>query len=300
MNCLRAQSWGSERHGVNSVLATATKEEKVQAKNQRPEKLTFILLLLLTCVVLVVAAVALWLVPYIGFSNIHKDLPLIMAVLFALVVMFLIGGGMTLIFTIIRGKNLFFNRRIRGVVIRFLFPLLVMVGRCIGVSKDQVRRAFIAVNNQLVVAEARRVPPHKLLILLPQCLQNHECPVRITGNVENCKACGKCKIKNLVELSHKYHVSMAVATGGTLARKIVVDKRPEMIIGVACERDLTSGIQDTYPIPVYGILNKRPNGPCYDTDVDLELVEQGMAAFLKDEAEDTEGSGPQGAERTDS
>jgi hypothetical protein len=84
-----------------------------------------------------------------------------------------------------------------------------------------------------------------------------------------------------------------------LARKIVVEKRPEMIIGVACERDLTSGIQDTYPIPVYGILNKRPNGPCYDTDVDLELVEQGMTAFLEDEAGDTEGSGSQGSGRTD-
>jgi hypothetical protein len=289
----------SKSHGVNSFLSRTTKELESQAKNQQPEKWTFILLLLLTCVVLVVAAVTLWLVPYIGFSNIHKDLPLIMAIVFALVVMFLIGGGLTLVFTIIRGKNLFFNRRIRGVVIRFLFPLLVMVGRCIGVGKDRVRRAFIAVNNQLVVAEARRVPPNKLLILLPQCLQNHECTVRITGNVENCKACGKCKIKSLVELSHKYHVSIAVATGGTLARKIVVDKKPEMIIGVACERDLTSGIQDTYPIPVFGILNKRPNGPCYDTDVDLELVEQGMAAFLRDETGDTEGSSPQGAEQTD-
>ncbi|MCJ7596996.1 MAG: DUF116 domain-containing protein [Desulfobacterales bacterium] len=266
---------------MNRVLSETAKELKAREKNQGPEKRTFIILLLLTCVGLVVGAVTLWLVPYVGFSNIHPKLPIVMAVLFALIVMFLIGGGLTLVFTIIRGKNLFFNRRIRGVVIRFLFPLLVLVGRCIGINKDQVRRSFITINNQLVLAEARRVPPAKLLILLPQCIQNHECAVRITGNVENCKACGKCKIKNLVELSKKYHVSIAVATGGTLARKIVVDKMPEMIIGVACERDLTSGIQDAYPIPVYGILNHRPNGPCYDTDVDLDLVESGMAAFLK-------------------
>jgi hypothetical protein len=264
--------------------------------NHRPEKRIFILLLFLTCMALVVAAVTLWLVPYIGFARIHPHLPLIMAILFALMVMFLIGGGLTLVFTIIRGKNLFFNRRIRGVVIRFLFPLLVLVGKCIGVGKEQVQRSFIAVNNQLVLAEARLVPPQRLLILLPQCLQNHECGVRITGNVENCKACGKCKIKNLVELSKKYQVSIAVATGGTLARRIVVDKKPEMIIGVACERDLTSGIQDTYPIPVFGILNRRPHGPCFDTDIDLEIVERGMAAFLKYEEAKTEGSGPAGVE----
>jgi hypothetical protein len=270
------------------------KELKEQDLNHRPEKRIFILLLFLTCLALVVAAVTLWLVPFIGFSNINPHLPVIMAILFAMVVLFLIGGGLTLVFTIVRGKNLFFNRRIRGVVIRFLFPLLVLVGKFVGISKERVQRSFIAVNNQLVVAEARLVKPQNLLILLPQCLQNHECGVRITGNVENCKACGKCKIKNLVELSQKYRVSIAVATGGTLARKIVVDKKPQMIIGVACERDLTSGIQDTYPLPVYGILNKRPHGPCFDTDVDLEAVERGMAAFLKYEKGNSEGPGPEG------
>jgi uncharacterized protein len=246
---------------MDKALKDAIKAVNNQANNQRAEKRTFILLLLLTCVGLVVSAVALWLVPYVGFQAIHPYLPTIMAVLFGLIVMFLIGGGLTLVLTIIRGKNLFFNRRIRGVVIRFLFPLLVMVGKLIGVGKDEVRRAFIAINNQLVLGEARRVSPRKILILLPQCIQNHECGVRITGNVKNCKACGKCKIKDLVGLSEKYGLSISVATGGTLARKIVVDKRPEIIIGVACERDLTSGIQDTYPIPVYGILNKRPHGP---------------------------------------
>jgi len=219
-----------------------------------------------------------------------------MAILFGAIVLFLIGGGLTLVFTILRGKNLFFNRRIRGVVIRFLFPLLVVIGKCVGVSKKRVRRAFVAVNNQLVLAETGTVKPEKLLILLPHCLQNHECKVKVTGNVENCRSCGKCKIKDLVSLIAKYHVPMSVATGGTLARRIVVEKRPKIIIGVACERDLTSGIQDSYPIPVYGIFNRRPNGPCYDTDVDLELVEKGMIAILGNEIAYNEEPGPARAE----
>ena len=264
---------------------------------REPEKSIFILLLLLTCVVMVGIAVLLWWVPYVGFTNIHPRLPLIMAILFASVVLFLLGGGLTLIFTIIRGKNLFFDRRIRGVVIRFLFPLLVLVGKCIGISQDKVRRSFVAINNHLVLTEARHTSPDKLLILPPHCLQNHECNVRITGNVENCKACGKCKIKNLVALSQKYQISISVATGGTLARRIVMEKKPHIIIAVACERDLTSGIQDAYPIPVYGVFNKRPNGPCYDTDVDLDLVEMGMSAFLGYEGKDTKRSGSDDVER---
>jgi hypothetical protein len=256
---------------------------KENNKDKEPEKGTFIILLLLTCGALIVTAVLLWWIPYVGFGNIHPKLPLIMAVCFALVVLFLIGGGLTLVLTILYGKNLFFNRRIRGVVIRFLFPLLVIVGKFIGVGKDQVRKSFVAINNQLVLAEANKVRPEKLLILLPHCLQYHECPVRITGSIENCKGCGECKIKDLVSFSEKYGIPMAVATGGTLARRIVVEKKPRIIIAVACERDLTSGIQDSYPIPVFGILNRRPFGPCYDTDVDLELVEKGIITFLKDE-----------------
>lgn len=224
-----------------------------------------------------------------GFARISPHLPLIMAIFFGSVVLFLIGGSLTLVFTILRGRNLFFNRKIRGAVIKFLFPLLIVVGRIIGITKDQVRRAFITINNELVLAESRIVLPERLLLLLPHCLQNHECPIRITGNVDNCKRCGKCKIKDLVELSHKYNVDISIATGGTLARRIVKEKKPHLIIGVACERDLTSGIQDAHPIPVYGILNQRPNGPCYDTDVSIEMVERGINAFLGNESKKSKG-----------
>jgi hypothetical protein len=258
------------------------------------EKKTFIFLLLLTSLLLVILAAVLWWIPYVGYTYIHPQLPLIMAFVFLAVAVFLIGGGLTLVLTIIRGKNLFVNRRIRGVVIRFLFPLLVVVGRLVGIGKDRVRRSFVVANNLLVLGEAKRVPPEKLLILLPQCIQNHECDVRITGGkVENCKECGRCKIKQLKRLSVQYGVSIAVATGGTLARKIVVDKRPDIIIAVACERDLTSGIQDTYPIPVYGILNKRPNGPCFDTDVTLELIEDGIKVYLGHEKAESERPRPE-------
>ena len=246
----------------------------------RPRKRVFIFLLLATSLLLLGVAFLLWWVPYVGLANIHVSVPVILAVLLGCVVLVSLGAVLTLVFTIIRGKNLFFNRRIRGVVIRVLFPLLVGVGRCFGIRKTEIRRSFVAINNQLVMAEAKKVQPEQMLILLPHCLQNHDCAVRITGDVHNCKSCGKCRIKNLAALSEKYQVHVAVATGGTLARKIVVEKRPRIIIAVACERDLTSGIQDAYPIPVFGVFNQRPFGPCYDTDVNIDLVEKGLKTFL--------------------
>ncbi|RJR25505.1 MAG: DUF116 domain-containing protein [Desulfobacteraceae bacterium] len=245
------------------------------------EKRTFIALLVLTCVVLVGLAAVLWLVPYLGLANIHKNLPLILAVIFGAIVLFGLGGALTLIFTVIRGRNLFFNVRIRGMVIRWLFPVLVVVGKIIGINKERIQRSFIEINNQLVQVEAKKVKADQLLILLPHCLQNSDCVVRITGRVDNCKGCGKCKIKDLVALSDQFGFQISVATGGTLARRIVVERKPKLIIGVACERDLTSGIQDSYPIPVYGVLNKRPFGPCFNTDVDLGTVERAIKSFIQ-------------------
>ena len=63
----------------------------------------------------------------------------------------------------------------------------------------------------------------------------------------------------------------------------MVETRPRLIIAVACERDLTSGVQDTHPLPVYGILNHRPEGPCRNTLVTLRLVEDALRRFIAPE-----------------
>ncbi len=246
----------------------------------RPQKRIFLGLLAVTCVLFTAILAVLWYVPYVGLSNLSPRLPLILGVFFLALLVLVFMLVAMLGFTVVLGRDLFFSKRLRGVVIKLLLPLMSGVGKLCGVSKDQVRRSFIAINNQLVLAQHLKTTPDKLLLLMPHCLQFHECQFRITGSVVHCKKCGKCPIKGLVELSEKYGVGLAVATGGTLARRIVVERRPKMIIAVACERDLSSGIQDSYPLPVFGILNSRPNGPCYDTLVNLERVEEALQTFL--------------------
>ncbi len=161
-----------------------------------------------------------------------------------------------------------------------LFPLMVIVGRLLGISRDKVQQSFIAVNNQLVRSNVGKVKPDRLLILLPHCIQINDCNIKITGDVHRCKGCGKCEIKDLVAVADKYRVALSVATGGTLARRIIKEKRPKAIIAVACERDLTSGIVDSYPLPVIGILNDRPFGPCMNTRVDMQDVKEALEMFI--------------------
>jgi hypothetical protein len=216
----------------------------------------------------------------VGVKNIHPSLPLIFSLILGIFVFLMLSGGLLLVFTILRGKDILFSHRLRGVVAKILFPFMILMGRLVGVSKGRVQQSFIELNNHLVRSNNHRTRSGRLLILLPHCIQDFDCQIKITGNIKNCKRCGKCEIKDLVELSEQYDVKIAVATGGTLARRIIVENRPEAIVAVACELDLTSGIQDTYPIPVIGILNDRPNGPCINTKVDIQRVRQAVLDFL--------------------
>jgi len=155
-----------------------------------------------------------------------------------------------------------------------------MLARLIGIDKDRVKRSFIAVNNALVAAGLDTIRRGRVLLLLPHCLQATDCRHKITGGlIENCQGCGKCVIAALLTLARENDLALAVATGGTLARRVIGEVKPAGIIAVACETDLTSGIQDSYPLPVYGVLNDRPNGPCRDTTVDLERVKEAIAFF---------------------
>lgn len=244
------------------------------ASHKHPEKATLAGLFGLTAVLILALLGIFYLVPYYGFDQIHPGLPTLMAVVMGAVGLIVLLAFLLLILVTLRGRDVPFSPKLRSIAIKLMLPVLIQVGRWIGLRKEEVQHAFVAVNNELVMAQCRNGhPPDKILLLMPHCLQNHECPVKITYQVENCRRCGKCPIKDLLELAARYRVDLAVATGGTFARKIVLDKRPDLIIAVACERDLTSGIQDTTPLPVYGIFNERPFGPCFDTRVALERVE---------------------------
>ena len=247
---------------------------------QEPKKRVFISLLIVTMALLFGAGFVLWWVPQVGLRNIHPLLPHVVTALIFGVLGFIAFGVFLLIVTLIRGKEIFLGSRLRWVVIKIVFPLMVPVGRLFGLSRDRVQQSFIAVNNQLVRSDVGRLKADRLLILLPHCIQTTECNIKITGDVHRCKGCGKCEIKELVELADGSGVDLSVATGGTLARRIITEKRPKAIIAVACERDLTSGIVDSYPLPVIGILNDRPFGPCVNTRVDMRDVKEALSFFL--------------------
>jgi len=185
-------------------------------------------------------------------------------------------GIVLLLLTSYLERNFIITRTAVRLALRFIFPSTVLLGRLVGIRKDRIRESFVHVNNTFVKVMSGRYSPGDILILLPHCLQNTECLIRVTVDINNCKECGKCKISDLKKLARKTGVKIAIATGGSLARRIIIKHKPKFIIAVACERDLVDGLLDVFPIPVFGVLNERPFGPCVNTSVDVDVIESAL------------------------
>ncbi|EGB15197.1 protein of unknown function DUF116 [Pseudodesulfovibrio mercurii] len=246
----------------------------------RARKRLFVGLISVSCLVMCVFLALLWVVPYIGLDTIHPAAKWVLGALVIALIGLVCVAYWGLFLNIVTKKPLPGARRFRGLTIKLFLPLMVLLGRAIGIRKEHIMLSFISVNNELVLAEAGRYAPGEILLLMPHCLQNSRCDRRLTYDINNCVRCGKCPMAGLLELHDRYGVNLAIATGGTVARRIVVQLRPRLIIAVACYRDLSSGIQDTYPLPVFGVLNERPHGPCLDTTVSLPVVEKMLGRFI--------------------
>ncbi len=132
------------------------------------------------------------------------------------------------------------------------------LGQKLGISKDRVGNSFIKAHNLIVKSHVRRLNLDTLLILLPRCLE-------------------KEAKRQVVERANGRAVQIVTAAGGEEARSAIREHRPSLILAVACERDLISGIRDVAEkIPVLAIPNKRPEGPCKNTRVHLDALDDAL------------------------
>lgn len=186
-------------------------------------------------------------------------------VLWAVIIVFgaIYIWSLLLLLTIATNINFMFLRRKTGLHIEWIYPVVYKIAGMFNISKDRIGHSLLKVNNALIYATKRKFTASNLLVLLPRCL-DAETRVKVTA------------------LTLKYGCSVFTATGGQSARNMVKKVRPDAIIGVACERDLVSGMADSpHYVPVIAITNKRPHGPCKDTVIDVVELERAIQFLLK-------------------
>jgi len=193
--------------------------------------------------------------------QLHPGLLSLVAVLFfsvwgAALVLF---GALVLL--VVRGRGRMARLLPQSLPLRFFVPAVYRLGRLAGRSRDQITHSFILVHNSWIRLVARKSDAEKIMILLPRCLQ-------------------KTLLDQVRRFSLMRRIPVYVVSGGEMARRIIEERGPKAVIGVACERDLLSGIRDLCPrIQIIGIPNQRPEGPCRNTRIDFHELEIAVQAF---------------------
>lgn len=251
-----------------------------ESVSYRPGAGVYLALLVIFAAGVLAAGFVFWYVPTIGLRNIHPVLPVVFGAVLAATGGVLVAGASFMTIALVKGRMPFYSKTLHWLLVKVYLPILIMAGGMLRIPKIKIEQAFIGLNNQMVRLMGRKCHPEKILVLMPHCIQFDDCRIKVTRNVRNCAGCGKCEIGELLGLVDEFGVDLFISTGGTVARRKLYEKRPDAVVAVACERDLTSGVQDAYPLPVLAIVNKRPRGYCLETGVAVEEVRDAISELV--------------------
>jgi len=145
---------------------------------------------------------------------------------------------------------------------------------------EVIDKQFVSLSNMMTKLRKKKCPPEALLLLFPHCIQNSKCKQNIKHDLNECKRCGKCKVKDLLEISEEYGISIAIASGGRIALKRVMAEEVQGVVAIACEKELRTGLMAAMPKAIFAVPNLRPHGYCVDTDVYMDDVLKAIERFL--------------------
>ena len=144
-----------------------------------------------------------------------------------------------------------------------------------------IDKAIVTLNNLSVRARRTRCGPEELLVLFSRCLQRSACECRLNEDLNACRRCGQCVVSRFIELRERYGVQVFMATGGRQAASRARDPGVKAMVAVACEKELREGIFATLPKAVLATRISWPCGPCKDTQVAFDRVEEAVRWFLR-------------------
>ena len=195
-------------------------------------------------------------------AQFYTALPLMLLLVLAAIWMVLGLWFLLMALSLWTGKDFLVHFKSKTLSLTFLIPIAFRMGHRIGISKDKLSNSFVRVSNLLIKTRVRKVRSEDLMILLPRCLT-------------------PALLKRINAVAKSLNIQAFTVSGGSKARALLQEHRPKALIGVACERDLLSGLQDVLDyLPVIGLPNRRPHGPCKDTEIDWDEFERALITFL--------------------
>lgn len=140
-------------------------------------------------------------------------------------------------------------------------PFLAFLGRFFGLSRDRIGASCIAITNTLTRLQVAAGPPVHPILLLPRCLD-------------------RASIAGARRIAERFGCPCFIMSTNRQARDMVRKHVADCVLAAACERDLVGGLfHFGHTVPIFALANRRPEGPCRGTQLDLDELERLLSSI---------------------
>lgn len=80
------------------------------------------------------------------------------------------------------------------------------------------------------------------ILILPHCLRDLKCPAKLGANGIECVFCNKCPLGDIIKTAKENNYTVYIVPGSTFLKRILKEKKPDGVFGVACYRDVFYGM----------------------------------------------------------
>ncbi|MBN1160151.1 MAG: DUF116 domain-containing protein [Candidatus Diapherotrites archaeon] len=156
-----------------------------------------------------------------------------------------------------------------------------IVVKKLGLTEEWAQYTHVEVINQLYINRFKKIPYKERILFLPHCLRNSkECKATYDENGLQCKECGKCSIGEIKKYAENLgYGGVYVTPGGSMVKKVVKEKNPKAVVGVACFNEIMLVKDSVVTSKMPGQAVKLLKDGCVDTKVDIDAVKEKLKMF---------------------
>jgi len=136
-----------------------------------------------------------------------------------------------------------------------------------------IDRVSVEIGNAVNYTEFAATKLEERILILPQCMRSTKCPAKLSSlDGIHCIECCKCAIPELNRICKELGIRVYISPGGTFTGRIVMERRPRAIVGVACYYNLHEGRLNAkrMGLPAQGV--PLTTVGCINTVVDLDEI----------------------------
>lgn len=167
------------------------------------------------------------------------------------------------------GRLVPFTRKVAMFVMNSPFR---RVAGAFGLRQKVTEEAYIDLVNKSNETLFAKTPFNERAVFLPHCTRHKKCPAKLGKYGYECKECGRCSIKKVKQEAEKLGYQVYVVPGGSVVWKIIKDKKPKAVLGVACSKELVQALEitESHGMPAQTVTLLRDG--CVDTIMDEDAI----------------------------